>query len=481
MKVKTSLLASALLLLASNAWADQLKVLVSDEAALIARYNLIKSAQKEILAEYFEFADDDTSIAGLALLQEAAQRGVKVKLLIDSMHNELDSKEMAAVTNTLNSLEGTKNFEIKVFNPLSSPNLMKLTYRNHDKLLNVDGEAMIVGGRNVADGYFGLSSKTNYRDMDVLISGESARKARDYFMKLWEQNPMVKAPRYYQHDSEKLETTQCYLGESDVQACENSVQNAKQEILRAQKKISEARSRLSALAGRFTVKSAAEMLASSDTVDVSFLFNDPTRVMPEVEDKLADQLFRYISENAKESLTIVTPYLFPTKRAMQMLKQLSERGVRIRIVTNSLASTDTPLVHSAFLTTRKKFKEMNAEVYEYLGPETLHMKVCVLDEGTPNASTMIGSFNFDRRSAMINREIGVTIKGRDASKVTSRIQSALDRVMADSVLSIKSGQDVNQDKLESALNKLGPEVAEQKKQAVQSYQGLTLKLLKDQI
>ena len=189
------------MLISGNCLADKTKLLETNEEGLQARVDLIQNAKSEILVEYYEVASDALSLTGLSLLRQAAERGVKVKILIDSLHNSLKDVEMAAIM--------SKNIEIRVYNPLHSLNLYHLLYRNHDKLLNIDGNTdnafMIIGGRNAAKNYFGKATDLNFKDADALVSGKSANESYKYFMTLWNTNPEVKKVNLHKYSKDNLE------------------------------------------------------------------------------------------------------------------------------------------------------------------------------------------------------------------------------------------------------------------------------------
>ena len=431
-------------------FADKIKLLEDNTEALQARVDLIQNAKKEILVEYYEVASDSLSLTGLALLKEAAGRGVKVKILIDNMHNSLSKAEMAAMLGVDQNPEIAKNIEIKMFNPLHTLNPLHLTYRNHDKLMNVDGESdepmMIVGGRNVAKNYFGKSKDFNFKDADALVVGSSAQVSRKYFMDLWKNNPEVKDVELYKYSRRNLESN-----------CNTEAGNCDQ-VVKALEEIAAAHAKLASYldtfnSGKAWVKSEpiSEMLKDLEDVEtIRFAFNDPLKVMKKVEVKLSEQIMGSLLQRAKESILIVTPYLFPTEEELTKLEAIAASGVKIKIVTNSLASTDVVLVHAAFLTIKKRLADMGAEVYLFKGPEILHCKGAIID----NKISMIGSFNFDRRSANINREIGIRVGEVDshASKFTKEFVEFIDKdILANSFLAVSQKKELDTSEIDSLV------------------------------
>jgi putative cardiolipin synthase len=200
MKKQISAILTVCLLIVSVASADKLIPVETDRHALAARYYMVKSAQKEIIAQYFHFGRDPIALNQISLMQEAARRGVSVKLIVDNMHNDLTRADMAALLEVQKDPSLRSKFEIKVFNPLAHIlALPELTYRDHSKRMIIDGEVLLIGGRNTAAGYFGEASKNstepdNFVDFEVMLEGKAAVEAREDFLKLWDLNKMITVP-----------------------------------------------------------------------------------------------------------------------------------------------------------------------------------------------------------------------------------------------------------------------------------------------
>lgn len=467
---KLSLVASTLFL-SQFALADKVKLLENNNEALQARVDLIQNAKKEILVEYFEVASDSLSLTGLSLLRQAAERGVKVKILIDNMHNSLNEAEMAAMMGISDSTKANENIEIRVFNPLHTLNPMHLTYRNHDKLMNIDGEMMIVGGRNVAKTYFGKSKEFNFKDADALVVGtDTTKQSYDYFMTLWSTNPEVKKVNLNRYSYYNLNKS-C-TGESSEE-CEKEQVRSNNEIAAAKLKMDAYLDTFKSGNAWVQTQPIAEMLKDlEDIKTIKFAFSDPTKSMKYVENKLSQQIMNSFSMNAKNEILIVTPYLYPTEAELQTLEKIAANGVKIKIVTNSLASTDTALVHAAFLTIKQRLINLGAELYLFKGPEILHCKGVIID----GKISMIGSFNFDRRSANINREIGVRI-GSPTDEVPQFTKEFLtfinDQIISNSVLLAKDKQEFNTSEVDSLVTEKKQKEFDQMKKLV--------KLLSEQI
>lgn len=432
-----------------QSWGDQIKLLANNNEALSARITLIENAKSEIFFEYYEVANDNLSLLSLSLLRKAAEKGIKVKILIDNMHNSLTDAQLAAFLGYTDSSplakEATKNIQIKVFNKGKFLDPFYLTYRNHDKLLNVDGTSMIIGGRNVSESYFGQSSKFNFKDADAIVFGASAADSKKYFESLWNSNPDVSAKDLYQYSADKL--NQFCSGDSATD-CDMQKSNAISEIKKAYAKMTELYNQHNSSSSKIKIVSLNTLKQSTEEVGpIAFVFNDPTKAIKDVQDKLAGQIMSTFLNHAKKEIIIATPYLFPTEEELQTLEKLSARQVKIKIVTNSLASTDEVIVHKAMMSVKARLAKMGVELYLFKGPEILHAKGAIID----NKISFIGSFNFDRRSALINREIGISIginSTNESSVFTTQFNQFInDEIIANSILITKDGQELPMDKI----------------------------------
>lgn len=208
-------------------FADKALLLSNDQNALQARIDLIQQAKSEVIAEYFSVWNDEQSIGGLALLIEAAQRGVHVKVIVDALSNTIPRALFATLLEKGKDASGNQTLEIRVYNPVSL-NLFNLTYRDHAKMLVADGKRIITGGRNVGDKYFGLNKNKNFNDLDILAEGSVATQARENFYKVW-HSKQAKEVSLYEYDPKNLDPWACRQ-ESDIMNCENRQTLAKKEI-----------------------------------------------------------------------------------------------------------------------------------------------------------------------------------------------------------------------------------------------------------
>ncbi|MBL7671328.1 MAG: hypothetical protein JNM39_12655 [Bdellovibrionaceae bacterium] len=362
----------------------------------------------------------------------------------------------------------SKPIEIKIFNPLFHRvlNLPYMTYRNHDKLLSVDGSTKnpmaILGGRNAAEAYFGRSDKFNFLDADALVLGNAASAAHEYFSKLWSTNPDVADLELWDYDHGRLNGLRCKkeyhecMRENNLIAAE--IDEADQQIvdLVRQFKKGEYETKVQPiskmLADLEDLKVTSPEDKDSDMSQVFFAFNDPTVRMKDVENKLGAQIMEQFADERTKKILISTPYLLPTDEELSTLEKIiRERNVDVTIVTNSLASSDMTLAHAGFLTIKERLVKMGVKLYLFKpyddninsnhsgAPEVLHCKGAIINDKI----SLIGSFNFDQRSAKINREIGLQIGSQANSNVprftvefSTYIQK---RILARSVMISKDG------------------------------------------
>lgn len=489
-----STIASAVVFLGPvSLWAAKVKVIPNEQAALQIRYDLIRSAKNEILIEYFEIDNDDISKGGLALLQEASRRGVKVKILLDNMHSQLTRAQYSAVLNNFypltvkqNLVEKNENIDIKLFNPVTSLNLLDQTYRNHDKLFVVDGETAIIGGRNVSGSYFKNASpgKANLRDVDIVVQGSEVKDAEKYFLNLWQNNSHVKEAQLFEFSIENMRKA-CALAEQDnITGCEMAKESVIERAKKAQSEFDKIIDDINQNRNsKVAVKGNPELMTGFVNVNLAFMYNDPQRVMAKVENRLGSQIIEEILKIKPTTISIVTPYLFPTDHTLDAFQSLiSGQNTKVRILTNSLRSTDSPLVYAAYLSKKPRMMEMGIDLYEYKGsesleikaneiPEILHAKLMVLNESSESPTIFIGSFNFDHRSAYINREVGVKIFGGDVQKLTQEIMKHVNEIGRASLPTVKDGQEV-QGHLKQLLEGTPPKKIEK----AESMKGLVMPL-----
>jgi putative cardiolipin synthase len=355
--------------------ADRARLLLTDRDAAEARVELVLGAEREVLASAFIFGDDPFTLTSLALLRGAARRGIAVKLLIDAQWNHLPRPVEAHLL--------AEGVEVRLYHPFRLDRLCWIPRRLHDKLAIADGERLITGGRNVESPYFGFGrqlERRDYVDADVLIAGAAAAEARAYFLEIWESRE-VRASRATASPEELA---------------------AAAALLDRHGSWLEARVR-DALADPGHLPPAPAEVGA-----VRFLHDPVGRKgeAPGVGERLLDLL-----DGAQESVVIESPYLVPSRAFRRGLRRALERGVTVRILTNSLVTTDNLWPQAGYVGKRKGLVRQGVELWELAGERTLHTKAAVIDGET----VIVGSYNLDPRSEHLNSEVAAVLEDPGAA------------------------------------------------------------------
>lgn len=404
----------------------------------MARRDIISAAKKEILVEYYAVGRDSMTAAGMSLLIEKAREGVKVKIIIDAHANELP---MGAVQEILKSSakrlsvddpnQVEQNMEVKLYNQSAGglPNLDRIMHRDHAKLLVVDGEKVIMGGRNATSEYFGLNQVHNFIDMDVLLIGKTATEVKKNYMALW-KSQLVGAPIGGEKVS-KDDMIRDYCKPSPGMYKKNSDQEWLNCMNRMIHEVRDGKSNFFEIAKGDFSSGAAEprdwAIGASEISDLYFMshkanqFNSTNQKVS----LLTDEYLQELSE-AKHDIRLTTPYFLATSELYETLKAVRAKGVRVQVVTNSATSTDSNLFYSGYRTGIQKIIDLGVEIYELKGTDTLHAKTALIDDET----LIIGSYNLDPRSAYINREVALIIHDKEQAGVASGLAHFMDEMKA---------------------------------------------------
>jgi len=390
------------------------KLLDGSYDALKWRLTLIDSAASSLDIQTYLWYPDHSGRLILQRALDAAERGVRVRLVID----DLLTMGQDQLIYELNNLP---NVEFRLFNPWKKRNTLsragemiagfeRLNIRMHDKLIIVDGNAAILGGRNLGDHYFGLSSDYNFHDLDVLGIGQVARQANEMFDHFWNSEWVVSAANLdTEHDPEFVEEKDKKLREKVVTAEELQAFGAEPRDWSAE---------LAAVAGELHP-------------GTSYVVFDTT-AGDAIEQDVARKIFGFM-DLAQEELLITNAYIIPGQPGIDFIQSLSDRGVTVKILTNSLASHDVPAVNSHYKDWRDDFINAGAELYELRSDAAirsivdvppveggfvgLHTKAAVVDRKL----SFIGSMNFDPRSININTEAGVFVESASLAEELAEV------------------------------------------------------------
>jgi putative cardiolipin synthase len=392
--------------------------------ALATRILLAERAEKTIDVQYYLIKNDIVGRAFILSLLRAADRGVRVRLLLDDMFTKGYDVGMAA-------LYSHPNFDIRIFNPFrrgatgrtlgAATEFGRINRRMHNKSFTVDNQITIIGGRNIADEYFGVREDAKFGDLDVIGIGPIVQEVSNMFDTYWNHPTALPVPAFVK----ELEDSEAALNE-----LRDGLEGAMDDV-RDSKYAEAVRTRV---------------LRYTDS-DESLFDWAPYRLVVDSPDKGVKQkasetdlitapLFESL-QKAEHELIIISPYFVPRKGGIEGLSELQERGVAVTIITNSLAANNQFTVHGGYAPSRKPLLEAGVKIYEarpdadVSGTEfvnasgakaTLHTKAFIVDD----KEVFIGSFNFDPRSANINTELGVIIEDPELAVVfATLIEEAL--------------------------------------------------------
>ena len=418
-------------LLAQHPGSSGAYVLEKGEESLLARAWLVDHAQHFIEVQYFIWSSDNIGILAAEALLRAAERGVKVRVIVDDLLIDAPADSMLA-------LAQHPNIEVKIYNPKHKVGVSKLkrvynmlsdfrsfNQRMHDKVLIVDGQVAITGGRNMADEYYDYDQAYNFRDRDILLLGPVVRQMGESFYNFWHSPLSVELSKQL-HSEQALPPPRIkeIYGELHDYATEPA------------NFVPEVRQALAQLADYYPALQEAMAWQPVEFIHDMPGKNDGSQGLGgggQATQRLTEAL-----AGAKKRVTIQSPYLVMPEGAIDFFGQLVARGVEVRVSTNSLASTDNLMAFSGYRSQRRDILAAGVEVFEYKPfpqraqqlmerwakkPEempvfAIHAKTMVID----GEQLFIGTFNLDPRSANLNTEIGVLINnGELAGQVEEEI------------------------------------------------------------
>ncbi len=378
--------------------------------ALGTRLAMMERAQTSIDAKYFLLKPDQAGDLFLGKLLRAANRGVRVRLLLDDIFTPRNDR-MLAIFNS------HPNIEVRLFNPVSraSPAAWSLLWdfsrvnrRMHNKAFIVDGSVAIMGGRNIAEEYFELKPQQAFDDFEMVVFGEVVTEIAASFDRFWNNSQTV--PMEAIEVSDKPERVQRWLDYMD-------------EVVSGERESPYAAAINSQFLRRVLDDDIEPYVSTAD-----LYYDSPDKLKASRRDREQRRLATAVLDrvaSAREEVIIITPYLILRDRNHSLIRELRARGVRVIFITNSLASTNHVAVHSAYGPKRKGMLQAGAELYEIkvdAAPPfsrddseeaslTLHTKAIIID----SESLFVGSLNLDPRSIELNTEIGLFIDSPEAA------------------------------------------------------------------
>jgi putative cardiolipin synthase len=398
--------------------------------ALDARLALIERATHSLDLQYYIWDNDASGRAIFGALKDAAKRGVRVRLLLDDLNT-------ARAEELLHALSSVSNLEIRLFNPFccgrgslasriasSLGELQRLDHRMHNKLLIADGALAIVGGRNIADEYFARNPVANFIDLDAIAAGRVVPQLAVLFDRYWNSDESF--PMAY------------FSGSRDP----NSYPSLLQQLLPP---------RVARIPLDLSEKDLLDQEPVSKELDgnrltlipgLAYAVADrPSKRVDTVEEVESSSLMSGAMSQmlaTRSELVMTSPYFVPTKIGMGVLKSLEQKGVRMVLVTNSLPSTDSAFVYFGYARYRPAIVKAGVDLYEVSASPAssqdskpvfgggssrgrLHAKLAVIDAEV----VLLGSLNFDPRSARTNTELGVAVESPELAMQALRIVEAM--------------------------------------------------------
>jgi len=411
-----------------KAGASGFQLETTGDQAFDDRLTLIDRAERSLDLQYYIIERDDSVHTLFTHVRQAARRGVRVRLLVDDMNTV--GLDLAFLR-----IDALPNIEVRIFNPFpaarfsiasrflaSLGDFRRVSRRMHNKMLIADNAIAITGGRNLGDQYFVRNPDNNFVDLDIVSAGPVVRQLSASFDRYW--NDELAYP---------IKTIAAAPGTSEVDdaARQGPAALPPPESLRSQLghgRLDFTWAPVTLLADRpskITSKTSHAPPAPTAEPGPSVPTAAPTVASTPAPAAASDELIiddiATLIRSAQHELVIISPYLVPGQRGVALLHELTARGVKIRILTNSLASTDAPAVHIGYARYRPQLLALGVELYEQrpliegqsrhfgrfgASRSSLHTKALIID----GKMLFVGSMNMDPRSAYENTELGLVLR-----------------------------------------------------------------------
>ena len=409
----------------NGAEASGFHLLIDAREALDARLALIDSATSAIDLQYYIWEGDAVGVLLFDRLLKAADRGVKVRIIVDDIW-------LGSTTKNLAALNAHPYLEIRIFNPNPGrdstiggllsflASFQALNQRMHNKLMIVDNQAIIVGGRNLGNEYFGLGKEFNFLDVDVIAVGGVVEESSDAYDHYWNDNSVYPLTRWLEQlPDNTLEEVRVGVAEL--------VETYRPQLTSYSLQPRDWQNWLNMLEENLLIGEA------------HFLQDDPVQIEGKSY-RLIDMIV-YFSDPTREELLLTSPYFIPVGSFLEDFKELIDRGVTGKIITNSLASTNHTVVNSHYKKYRKSIIATGTNLFEFRHQPSgtvrnwadvepvkapfisLHAKTIVSDRRL----CFIGSLNFDPRAIVINSENGLLI---DSVELAGELADFIDYLTA---------------------------------------------------
>jgi putative cardiolipin synthase len=407
---------------AANPGKSGIYPLSSGRDAFAARVVLAAHADRTLDVQYYIWRADTTGQLLVEALWRAAERGVRVRML-------LDDANVKGLDATVAALDAHPNIEVRLFNPFANRGMRlleaigdfsRINHRMHNKAFIADNQAAIVGGRNVGDEYFDAGSPVGFADLDVVAVGPVVKEASDEFDRYW--------------NSESAYPVASLIAPAPPEA--STSLREQWETLRQEPR---SHDYLEAVRETELVQRLLEGRLGLEWAPAQIVADDPRKVLlpaAEIEKGVLSRLEHAMGRTMRE-LDLVSPYFVPGKEGTRELRALAGRGVQVRVLTNALAATDVGPVHAGYSKYREDLLRGGIRIYELKPGANVLKRDRQPDKGIGSSSSslhaktfgsdrnriFVGSFNLDPRSANLNTEMGIVI---DSAVLATRLSETLD-------------------------------------------------------
>ncbi len=418
--------------------------------SLQARIELVRRAQVSLDVQYYVIHDDETGRHLLRALRDAAQRGVRVRLLVDDLYT-------AGTDPLLLGLAAHPNAEVRLFNPFpvgrdslgarltaSLFDLGRVNHRMHNKLLVADGAMAVAGGRNIGNEYFMVHGEANYIDLDAFAVGPVVAQLAATFDQYWNSEYVYPVQSIATPEGSAAELRAHFERWTDPVRSPPppAAQKGAKDAL-GQRHVEEELDE-----GRIDLHWAAAQ-AFADAPDK--VINHTRRWLPGLRRDETTVRFGLMRELllARQEVLVSSPYLVPNPEVIEDIREGRIWGLQITLITNSLASTDEPLVHAGYQRYRRQMIDLGVQLYEVAPSQVsrakdlgsfgrsigrFHAKVAAIDGQT----LFVGSLNFDPRSEKHNTELGLLIR---SPELTAQLMRLANLVMAQAAYRVRLSKD----------------------------------------
>lgn len=399
---------------------ERIRCIDDNEEAFLWRLRMIGKAKDSIVLSTFDLRADDSGTDLLAALNNAAEKGVEVKLLIDGIYQQLflnKSKEFQA-------LAARENVEVGVYNPVSPVGLFKFNYRMHDKYLIADNEMYLLGGRNSNDIFLGDKTTGINVDRDILVydttkgKGESLQELEAYFQQIWKED-CVKIKGGRKKNS------------SEISVAEEVADEVQENLSKYEKQYQSLESRYAALTEKYPdIETYNSWERDTIPANKITLVNNGTHAGPKTP--LVLQTIQYLAQDA-DNVTIQTPYVICNGYMYDVLTEISSHA-DLKIILNAVEKGSNPWGCTDYLNQKKKILKTGADVYELMNEHAVHTKAALIDDRL----SVVGSYNLDMRSTYLDTELMLVI---DSQELNDQIQKTENIYMEKSKEVLSNGQE----------------------------------------